>query len=117
MLLDDIEEVYKDNIEKGGLVVDFHSSDFFPLRYFDLVILIRCGNEELHRRLTERGYEAKKIQENIDCQILEVTHDEVFEAYPEDIILELRNEERGDMEKNLGIVMQWLTQWKKKRDT
>lgn len=59
MVLDYIEEHY--DIAKGGLIIDFHSSDFFPLRYFDLVILVRCSNDKLYKRLEERGYDAKKI--------------------------------------------------------
>jgi adenylate kinase len=49
MVLDYLEEKY--DVNKGGLIIDFHSSDFFPLRYFDLVILVRCDNEVLYKRL------------------------------------------------------------------
>lgn len=59
MLLDYIEEHY--DISKGGLIIDFHSSDFFPLRYFDLVVLMRCSNDKLYPRLESRGYTEKKI--------------------------------------------------------
>ena len=90
LVLDYIEEKY--DIAKGGLIIDFHTSEFFPLRYFDLVVLMRCSNEKLYPRLEARNYSEKKISENIDCEIMEVTHDEVFENYPHDIILELRNE-------------------------
>ena len=39
------------NIEAGGLLFDFHSPDAFPVDYFDLVILMRCENETLYKRL------------------------------------------------------------------
>ena len=80
MVLDYIEE--NNDIAKGGLIIDFHSSDFFPLRYFDLVVLMRCSNEKLYPRLEARGYNEKKISENIDCEIMEVCHEEVYAAYP-----------------------------------
>ncbi|TXI93971.1 MAG: hypothetical protein E6Q33_01470 [Neisseriales bacterium] len=48
-------------------MVEFHSSDFFPLRYFDLVVLLRCSNDRLYPRLEARGYSEKKIVENVDC--------------------------------------------------
>lgn len=54
---------------------------------------MRCSNDKLYPRLEARGYNEKKISENIDCEIMEVTHDEVYEAWPENTILELRNEE------------------------
>ena len=88
-LLDFIEENHK--IDQGGLLFEFHSSDFFPVRFFDLVVLLRCDNTQLHDRLQARGYPPNKIMENIDCELLEVTHDEVFGAYDETIILELSN--------------------------
>jgi adenylate kinase len=68
LVLDYLEEHF--DINSGGLIIDFHSSDLFPLRYFDLVILMRCSNEQLYDRLLARGYEQNKIQENLDCEIL-----------------------------------------------
>lgn len=58
-LLDFIEEHYK--IDQGGLLFEFHSSEFFPVRYFDLVVLLRCDNTQLHDRLQARGYAPNKI--------------------------------------------------------
>lgn len=48
---------------------------------------MRCSNDKLYPRLEARGYNEKKISENIDCEIMEVTHDEVYAAYPPEIIL------------------------------
>ena len=39
---------------KGGNVVDFHSSDFFPERFFDLVFVLRTSNDVLYERLEGR---------------------------------------------------------------
>lgn len=114
MLIDFIDLHYK--IDQGGLLFDFHSSDFFPIRYFDLVVLLRCDNTPLHDRLAQRGYAPNKILENIDCEILEVTHDEVFEAYDPTIILELANNVPEDVEKNIGTILKWLTDWKEKHN-
>ena len=65
MVIDYIDGNY--DVSKGGLIIDFHSSDFFPLRFFDLVILMRCSNDKLYPRLEARGYNEKKITENINC--------------------------------------------------
>lgn len=113
-VLDFIEENFDINT-KGALLFEFHSSNFFPKRYFDLVVLLRCGNEELSKRLEGRGYALNKIQENVSCEILEVTHDEVFESYDEEIILELQNNVAEDVEKNKDIILQWLGQWWKNK--
>ena len=37
---------------------------------------------------------------------MEVTHEEVFDSYPEEIILELRNEENEDMQNNINRVIE-----------
>ena len=85
MLLDFIEEKY--NIAKGGLIFDFHSCEFFPLRYFDLIILVRCESDKLYKRLEYRGYNEKKVRENVDCEIFEVVKEEVYKSYPSEKIL------------------------------
>ncbi len=81
--------------QQEGVIIDFHSSGLFPLRWFDLVILLRANNTVLFDRLSTRGYSEQKIHENLQCEILEVTSEEVYESYPKEIVLELTNEEEG----------------------
>jgi hypothetical protein len=38
----------------GGNVVEFHSVDFFPERWFDLVLVLRTDNTTLYDRLKAR---------------------------------------------------------------
>lgn len=49
-----------DNIQ-GGAIVDYHGSDFFPERWFDFVIVLRCSTEILYDRLKQRGYDEFKV--------------------------------------------------------
>jgi len=44
----------EDMMEEGGNVVDFHSCDFFPERFFDLVLVLRADNTTLYDRLQQR---------------------------------------------------------------
>ena len=67
----------EDEMDKGGVILEFHSSSFFPERWFQLVVLLRCDNTRLFDRLSERGYSDEKIKENIECEIMEVTSEEV----------------------------------------
>ncbi len=39
---------------QGGVIVDFHSCDFFPERWFDLVVVLRVDNSVLYPRLENR---------------------------------------------------------------
>lgn len=41
-------------MSEGGYIVDFHSCDFFPERWFDLVVVLRANTAVLYDRLKER---------------------------------------------------------------
>ena len=43
-------------LEHGGVIVDFHSCDFFPERWFDLVVVLRTDNTILYPRLEKRCF-------------------------------------------------------------
>ena len=101
MICDYLEPI----IEEGGCLLDFHSAGFIPEDWIDLIVLLRCNNTELYDRLKERGYNEKKITENIECEIMEVTADDVKENFDNEKIIELKSEVIDDMEKNLDIVM------------
>jgi adenylate kinase len=47
---DELEEI----MNQGGNVIDFHTVDFFPERWFDLVVVLRASNDVLHPRLVSR---------------------------------------------------------------
>lgn len=54
MLIDFIQNKF--NVENGGIIVDFHSPAVFPPEWFDLIVVVRCNNEILYKRLEERKY-------------------------------------------------------------
>ncbi len=55
-LLDVMEEImFGQGDQKGGFLVDYHSCDFFPERYFDLVLVLTVQTEVLYDRLEGRG--------------------------------------------------------------
>ena len=74
MVCDELEPLMS---TRGGIILEFHSCDFFPERWFQLVVLLRCDNTQLYDRLRDRGYGEKKITENIECEILDVLKEEV----------------------------------------
>lgn len=107
MICDELEYIH----EKGGHVLEFHTSGFFPERWFDLVVLLRTDNSLLYDRLKARSYSEKKITENIECEILEVTADECKESYKEEVIMELQSDKPEQVEANLSKVIEWVKQW------
>ena len=49
-LIDEME----DRMGQGGKIVDYHSCDFFPERWFDIVFVLRTDNTFLYDRLANR---------------------------------------------------------------
>ncbi|MFH1399303.1 MAG: AAA family ATPase [Candidatus Woesearchaeota archaeon] len=56
---------------KGDVVIDSHLSHFLPKEALKLVIVTRCNLKVLRERLQERGYNKKKIEENLQAEIFE----------------------------------------------
>ncbi|KAL1650577.1 factor activating pos9 [Didymella pomorum] len=110
-LLDYLEE--RNISEEGGSILDWHACDLFPERWIDLVVVLRCDSTVLYDRLTARGYKDKKLDENMDSEIMQVLLDEAREAYKEEIVVELRSDSADDVEGNLERIEQWIENWKK----
>jgi adenylate kinase len=133
----------EDTMTSGGNVVDFHTCDFFPERWFDLVVVLRTDNSVLYPRLVSRyptsacqlslhlcygrflirhligrsnarcrSYKDNKIQENIECEIMQVVLDEARESYKQEIVVELTNNTVEEMESNAARIQQWLASWR-----
>ncbi|KAF3318037.1 factor activating pos9 [Orbilia oligospora] len=107
-LLDAIE----DDVKKGGYIIDWHVCDIFPKSWIDLVVVLRTDNTVLFDRLKARDYSDKKLDENIDAEIMQVILEEAREAYDEDIVIELQSNETDEIESNVERITGWVEQWK-----
>lgn len=58
-----------------------------------------------------RGYSAKKLQNNVQCEIFQTLLEEAMESYDNNIVNELRNETFSDMERNITQIGAWVNQW------
>ena len=50
---------------EGGNVVDYHGCDFFPERWFHVVVVLRTDNTLLYDRLAKRS--ASYHSESVQC--------------------------------------------------
>ncbi|KAI9824836.1 MAG: factor activating pos9 [Phylliscum demangeonii] len=111
-LLDAIE----DEVKQGGNVIDWHACDLFPESWIDLVVVLRTETSVLFDRLTSRGYGKKKLDENMDSEIMQVLLEEAREAYAEEVVVELSSNTAEDLEANVARIDAWVEQWKKKKN-
>ncbi|KAF1985991.1 P-loop containing nucleoside triphosphate hydrolase protein [Aulographum hederae CBS 113979] len=107
-LLDAIE----DEVKQGGYIIDWHACDLFPKSWIDLVVVIRCDSTILYDRLEARKYSAKKLEENMDAEIMQVLLEEARDAYDEEIVVELQSDKIEDVEGNVDRIEQWIENWK-----
>jgi adenylate kinase len=107
-LLDAMEPI----LAEGGCVVDFHSCELFPERWFDLVLVLRADTNTLFDRLVERNYSEKKRDENVECEIMQTVLEEAMESYRHEIVHELQSNTIEQLEENVERVVAWYDAWK-----
>lgn len=96
----------------GGVVVDHHGVDFFPERWFHAVFVLRTCTECHYDRLKERSYPAKKMEDNIQCEIFGTIREEAYECYSHDVVHELQNDTMEDLASNVTAILDWIKRWK-----
>ncbi|KAJ3057418.1 hypothetical protein HK097_007597 [Rhizophlyctis rosea] len=106
-VVDELEPI----MQEGGKIIDHHGCDFFPERWFDLVVVLRTDNSVLYPRLKKRNYNTNKITENIECEIMEVVVEEARASYKEEIVKELQSNSLNDMEDNVDWVESWINEF------
>lgn len=111
-LLDALESA---EVPEGGFILDWHACDLFPKSWIDLVVVIRCDSTLLYDRLSARKYSAKKIEENMDAEIMQVLLDEARDSYDEGIVVELQSDSLEDIDSNVERIQQWIERWKEDR--
>ncbi|PIK50582.1 putative adenylate kinase isoenzyme 6 [Apostichopus japonicus] len=107
-LIDELE----DTVSAGGCIVDYHSCEFFPERWFDFIYVLRAATATLYERLERRGYSGRKLDENIQCEIFETILEEAKESYLPSIVMEMQSNTPQDMEQNMEKITDHLRNWK-----
>lgn len=108
-LLDVVEPI----LEDGSQIIDWHACDLFPEALIDLIVVVRCKTETLFDRLKARQYGDKKIEENMDAEIMEVILSEARAAYDERMVVEVWSDDLDMLEDNVSRLEQWVQQWGK----
>jgi adenylate kinase len=104
-------DALEDDLTTGGCIVDHHGCDFFPERWFDLVVVLQTDNGVLWDRLERRGYPQCKVQENVQCEIMHVIVEEARDSYTIDIVHALPSNNSEEMEANVEKLVTWIKEW------
>lgn len=99
-------------MESGGNIVEYHSCEFFPERWFDAVFVIQCNNTVLYDRLQQRGYNQNKIKENIECEIFQEVLNEAKESYADDIVYQLSGETDANFVDSIKQITNFIENFK-----
>ncbi|GAB7343819.1 hypothetical protein MBLNU457_1788t2 [Dothideomycetes sp. NU457] len=113
VIVDEDKVGLQPDLQRGGQIIDWHACDLFPASLIDLVVVIRCDSGTLYDRLKARGYGEKKMEENMDAEIMEVLLQEARDAYDEEIVVELHSEDVDMIEENIGRIEGWIESWKR----
>jgi adenylate kinase len=103
-------------LQEGGYLIDWHACDLFPASWVDLVVVLRADTATLYDRLAARGYGARKLEQNMDAEIMQVLLDEARGAFDEEVVVELKSNTMEDLDANVERVALWAEQWKSDRE-
>uniref|UniRef100_A0A671FYC6 Adenylate kinase isoenzyme 6 n=1 Tax=Rhinolophus ferrumequinum TaxID=59479 RepID=A0A671FYC6_RHIFE len=108
---DRVVDELENQMSEGGVIVDYHGCDFFPERWFHIVFVLKTDNSILYKRLETRGYNEKKLKDNIQCEIFQVLHEEALASYKEEIVHQLPSNTPEELEDNINQILKWIEQW------
>lgn len=87
-----------------AIFVDGHLSHLLEI---DAVVLIRCHPDQLKQRLEARGYDERKVQSNVEWEMIAGTWSEILEFELDVPILEIDGSATSDVEL-MSEVLQWI---------
>ncbi|KNC50178.1 adenylate kinase isoenzyme 6 [Thecamonas trahens ATCC 50062] len=93
---------------EGGVILDYASCDYFPERWFDLVVVLVAETNSLFPRLEARGYSKKKVTENMQAEIFQVVLQDAYELYPNVRKETLTSNTVDEMQENIASIQQML---------
>ena len=71
------QEVAKISKSHKNLILEAHYSHDMPC---DVVVILRTNPKELRRRMARKGWQKRKIEENIEAEIMEIVKSEALES-------------------------------------
>ena len=81
--------------KRKNYIIEGHLLDTLPRHLFDKVVVLRCDQKDLIRRLEARNYPQSKIQENLQAEIMEVILTDAMYHFGPKLILIINTSEKS----------------------
>ncbi|WP_048148315.1 adenylate kinase family protein [Palaeococcus ferrophilus] len=107
--VDALAERFEREFQGKNAVVDGHLSHLLPA---DIVVVLRLHPLEVAKRLGERGYDAKKLAENVEAELVDVCLVEALEEHENVIEVDTTGK---NPEEVLGEVLELIKHGPKRR--
>lgn len=76
-----LQELLESSGSSEIVVIECHSVGCVSRKLVDQVVVLQANTEVLYDRLRERKYSKRKIEENMDCEIMQVILEEAIERF------------------------------------
>ncbi len=93
-LITELEEWIQHNPK--GYIIEGHVLDLLPAHWFDVIIVVRTSPRILIQRLKQRGYSSRKIDENMEAEIMEVCLTDAMHQFGPEKVLSIQNDDNLD---------------------
>ncbi|BAM39917.1 conserved hypothetical protein [Theileria orientalis strain Shintoku] len=102
------QELQKVDFARGGLLIEFHSSEFFEDGDFDRVYVLLTEIDVLRKRLEDRKYSENKIKENVQCEIFQTCLFDSYEVFDRGKVERLDSNTEEDLENNAQLLVNYF---------
>lgn len=90
------------------VVIETHTPSVLPRKLVRHCIVLQCETHVLYDRLTDRQYSARKREENVQAEIMQVVREEAVECLGERRVRCRPNNCKEDLRSNLKLLVRLL---------
>ena len=80
-------------------VVESHLSHFINPKYVETSVVLKCNPKELRGRLKKKGWNKRKIEENIESELMDICLNESIENGHKPIVIDTTNKKPSEIAK------------------
>lgn len=97
------------------LILESHTISVIPHSLIQLCVVVTVPTTHiLYDRLAARGYSTRKIEENMDCEIMQECLQEAHETFAQQLVVEVRGETETDLEEAIETISHCIANWQRR---